>query len=162
MSSTAFNNYNYLVLTLSMLSVGLYIVFVLTLQIQVRLFKHSSGNVAEISNRMRNKVTRSLAIAATLQFITFTSSLLSTLAITAYSSNPVAINPYFMATRALGGLTSFIVYYMYQNKFREGFQLLFKVALAKITKNQVENIGLVNLRTSPSQTDCGIIRRQPS
>lgn len=96
------------------------------LQIQIRKSCNGNGNVAGIGKRMRNKVTRCIALMALLNFLFYTSSLCISLAIIKYSTALYIIGSYFNAFYIFGGIFSFVAYFCCQIDFRDGFYYMMK------------------------------------
>lgn len=108
-------------LIMSSLSVLIYIALVAILQYQIKKSSNATGNVAEIGNQIRNKVTLSVALIALLNFLSYTGFTAVSYISGSLVSNSTALSPYWNIFYVLGGVFSFGVYIRCQTQFKDGF-----------------------------------------
>lgn len=126
-------------ISLSLLSLSLSATLMIVLQIQIKKSGGTNGNITEIGKRMKNQATQCVAIIALFNFLSYTCSLLISLAVYHLSSNPESVGLYFNVLYSLGGVYSFIVYFQCQKRFREGFYYL----LTKIRINSNNTVSVI-------------------
>lgn len=147
--------YNNLLFTVSTTTVLIYVLTLLILKYQISVAvtsNNSNSNISEIKRRMHNKATITLLITAVLQLVTFTTSTLGSVVLTNYTYKGTTYGPYLSILYFMGGMQLFVIYFLRQKKFRDGFQYtiqLMKTKL-KITKIPIP-ININNANHSSSQ-----------
>lgn len=123
--------YTYFLIALSIIPIFVYICCMMVLRIQISIADLTNESVVEISNRMKNKVTKSLAISASIHLISYLGSVLASLLVGLYSNNAAVLHPYFVTLFLDGGLSSFVVYYFCQQQFRDGLHHIIRKIVKK-------------------------------
>lgn len=122
-----FTGYSCSMIGISVLAYVMYIVVVVLLKFQVRKVARTGGNVAEVKQRLNNKVTKSMAVSALAHLLTFSTASSGTLIVTYFAPLQGApYGPYFYMFYHFGSITCLPIFYFFQEKFHQGVNTTFK------------------------------------
>lgn len=139
-------------MTVSVLSFTLYILLILILRLEIKKAMTKGQSFIEISQRMRNKVTRSVALTALAHLVTYTGSIICAIIVANFTSNSSILGPYFSAFHVFGGILTLPVYLICQQNFRDAFRYMFQKSCQTTMKEAAEFE--VNLHKPNGNTQC--------
>lgn len=145
LSKFGFLLFTYSMLTASILSVLMYGILIVV-KIKLRQNQMSvGGNVAQVTAKINSKVTKALAGNAVVHLVTFTLAAFGNAMVTFCSNKGSYLGSYFVPFYYMGSVTSFIMYYNFQQQFRCGCKNLARRIFQK--KPQMNNLTNNNNQT---------------
>lgn len=120
---TYFDFQQYLIVSLSALSVLLYIIALVIVQVEMKTALKNGKNVSEIRKKLKNQATIALGVNAVLRL-----TLLSVASLTSFIFTKLnfggSLGSYFGVLSYIGGISDFIIYSACRKQFRQGLRYL--------------------------------------